>query len=79
MLRFAASAYCNDHPNASSCNLNSFQGDIGAIVIVAIIVALIVFEVAWKFQRGTSGPVARAFLAAMSLVARAFTPRRRRL
>ena len=76
MLAFAASAYCNDHPDASSCNLNSFQGDLGAIIIVAAIVALVVFDVAWRLRLGTNGPLAQVFVALMSTVARVFTPRR---
>jgi hypothetical protein len=76
VLASAASAYCNDHPDASSCNLNSFQGDLGAIVIVAAIVALVVFDLAWRLRLGTNGPLARVFVALMSAAARVFTPRR---
>jgi hypothetical protein len=76
VLAFAASAYCNDHPDASSCSLNSFQGDLGAIVIVAAIVALVVFDLAWRLRLGTNGPLARVCVALMSAAARVVTPRR---
>jgi hypothetical protein len=67
---FAVDAYCADHPNASRCTLSSPQGEIGAIVIAVVIVALVVFDIAWKLGRGSHGPLARVLLAGASAVPR---------
>jgi hypothetical protein len=67
---FAADAYCANHPDASRCTLNSPQGDIGAIVIVAAIVALVVLDLAWRLGRGTHGPLARVLLACATAIPR---------
>jgi hypothetical protein len=76
MWIFAVTDYCADHPNASQCSLNSQRGDIGAIVIGVVIVALVLLDVAWKLGRGTHGPLARVLLACAAAVPR-FTKRRR--
>jgi hypothetical protein len=72
------SAYCSAHAGASQCPNNSLATQLVEILIVAAIVALAVFDLAWKLRRGTNGPIARVFVAAMSVVGRVFTPRRMR-
>jgi hypothetical protein len=74
----AVSDYCVNHPNASSCNINSFSSELLAIMIAAVIVALIIFDVAWKFRFGARGPISRAFLAAGTAILRAVSRPRNR-
>jgi hypothetical protein len=67
-------AYCATHPGVSSCSPNNLGAEIIAILIVALIVALAVFN--WWWKRGnpdSTAPMMRLFLA----VARRLGPRDR--
>jgi hypothetical protein len=73
-LTAAVGAYCANHPDASTCSPNNIGAEIIAIVIVALILALGVFN--WWWKRGnpdSTGPIMRAFLA----VTRRLGPRNR--
>jgi len=63
MLQFAVTgAYCSAHPGASNCSPNNPVAEIFAILIVAAIVGLVLFNLWWKMSRGGgqgSGPVTR--------------------
>ena len=74
----AITDYCASHPNsqASSCNLNNTSGDILALVIVGLIVALAIFDVLWKLRFGSRGPIARVLFVCIALITRLTTPRR---
>ena len=60
----AVSAYCANNQNASNCTPDNIGAEIIAIAIVAVIVALAIFN--WWWKRGnpdSDGPVVRIFLA----------------
>jgi hypothetical protein len=73
-LTAAVGAYCANHPNASTCSPNNIGAEIIAILIVALIVALGVFN--WWWRRGNPdsiGPIMRAVLT----ITRRLGPRKR--
>jgi hypothetical protein len=60
MLYFAVTGgYCSAHPSASRCSPNSFPAELIGILIVAVIVALVVFNWMWKRRAGTSSRAGR--------------------
>jgi hypothetical protein len=63
LLIAAAGADSCGASTTGHCSINSPTSDVFAIVIVALIVGLILFEVLWKVTSGTSGPLSRIMIA----------------
>lgn len=60
----ASGAYCADHPNASSCSINSVGSEVVAILIGVAIVALAIFGLWWRYgNKESGGQLARIFYA----------------
>jgi hypothetical protein len=58
--------YCSTHLNDPKCNSSSSPAEIIAIAVVAVIVALVVFDIVWKFSRRSRGPLMRLLAAIVS-------------
>jgi hypothetical protein len=70
-LAAGGSYYCGSHPNAGgNCSSNGLTSEVFAILVVAAIVALALFDLVWKLRFGTKGPVARLINAVIAAVTR---------
>ncbi len=66
-----AGAYCSNHPGASSCSTDSLPAELFAIILAALIVAAVIFNIWWKFGNPDSDtPAMRLFYAVNRLFGR---------